>query len=504
VTALPQYRVRTPPLGIAAAEPPRSGEVTGGHATQLEHNLIAALNVRAHAFRATARVAALLVVDVGAFALLRAGVRLLRSGTGAAAPALVELRALLHAGYLGGWQFATALLLGLVVTGSYGSGDRRRESHRIIGACALAALLPLWSTLWAAPGEGAAQLALTVTLVAAALLAARGALDAILCRYAPHPQPRTILVGTQANCLDVWRQDSESRAFDLLGYVGWDVDPHPAATMRRLIVDARADTVMLCGQVDDATYAAVVRTAAMGECSIVMTTRRLDTPGLQPEIVWRRGRPLVELRRMGLRGHQLLVKRAADVVLASVALVCLAPVTLAVALAVRLTSPGPAVYGQRRLGRHGRSFRCYKFRSMYADAEARLKSDPALFAEYVASDYKLPDGRDPRITPVGRTLRRTSLDELPQLWNVLRGDMSLVGPRPIVPDEIRHYKHDGQLLLLLKPGMTGSWQVSGRSSLPYPARTSVELDYVQRWNLGRDLAILLRTVPAVLTRRGAH
>jgi exopolysaccharide production protein ExoY len=141
---------------------------------------------------------------------------------------------------------------------------------------------------------------------------------------------------------------------------------------------------------------------------------------------------------------------------------------------------------------------------MFTDAEQRLQSDPELHAEYVRNGFKLPDGQDPRITPLGRILRRTSLDELPQLWNVLRGEMSLVGPRPIVPAEIRHYDEDGQMLLLLQPGITGLWQVSGRSNLAYPERTDLELEYVERWTLGRDLRILAATVPAVLQRRGAH
>jgi lipopolysaccharide/colanic/teichoic acid biosynthesis glycosyltransferase len=141
---------------------------------------------------------------------------------------------------------------------------------------------------------------------------------------------------------------------------------------------------------------------------------------------------------------------------------------------------------------------------MYPDAEERLKADPELYRLYVENDYKLPEDVDTRITRIGRFLRRTSLDELPQLWNVLRGDMSLVGPRPIVPDEIRHYNGEAPLLLTLKPGITGAWQVNGRSALQYPERATVELEYVERWSLMSDLAILARTIPAVLARRGAH
>jgi len=141
---------------------------------------------------------------------------------------------------------------------------------------------------------------------------------------------------------------------------------------------------------------------------------------------------------------------------------------------------------------------------MDADAEARLLADPVLFQQYVEHDYKLPVSIDSRITRIGRFLRRTSLDELPQLWNVLRGDMSLVGPRPIVPDEIHHYNGEGPLLLSVKPGMTGAWQVMARSAVSYPERATVELEYVEGWSLWRDLAILVRTIPAVLGGRGAY
>jgi lipopolysaccharide/colanic/teichoic acid biosynthesis glycosyltransferase len=127
-----------------------------------------------------------------------------------------------------------------------------------------------------------------------------------------------------------------------------------------------------------------------------------------------------------------------------------------------------------------------------------------LFRRYVEHDYKLPSSIDTRITKFGRLLRRTSLDELPQLWNVLRGEMSLVGPRPIVPDEIQHYREHGPLLLSLKPGITGAWQVGGRSAVAYPQRAAVELEYVEGWSLWRDVDILLRTLPAVLASRGAH
>jgi len=141
---------------------------------------------------------------------------------------------------------------------------------------------------------------------------------------------------------------------------------------------------------------------------------------------------------------------------------------------------------------------------MHRDAEERLRRDPSLYARYVANSYKLPEETDPRLTRIGRFMRKTSLDELPQLINVLIGDMSLVGPRPIVPEELEQYAHGAAVFLSLKPGMTGAWAVNGRSHIGYPDRADIELAYVRNWSLWRDLGILSNTVPAVLRGRGAH
>jgi lipopolysaccharide/colanic/teichoic acid biosynthesis glycosyltransferase len=162
------------------------------------------------------------------------------------------------------------------------------------------------------------------------------------------------------------------------------------------------------------------------------------------------------------------------------------------------------LFAQERLGLGGQRFRLLKFRSMVHDAERRLRQHPDLYGEYLRNDYKLPEDRDPRITRLGRFLRKSSLDELPQLWNVLRGEMTLVGPRPIVPEEIERYRPYADILLSVKPGLTGSWQVSGRSQLAYPARAFLDLDYIARHTLRQDLGILVKTLPAVVRRRGAH
>jgi len=195
----------------------------------------------------------------------------------------------------------------------------------------------------------------------------------------------------------------------------------------------------------------------------------------------------------------LLVKRAMDVAGAAVGLTLLSPLFLLIALLIKLDSPGPVFFVQERVGLHGRRFRMYKFRSMVADAERRL-SEVAHLNETSGPVFKVRD--DPRVTRVGRFLRRTSLDELPQLWNVLRGEMSLVGPRPPLPREVEAYGPRERRRLMVKPGITCLWQVNGRHRIPFDRWVELDLEYIERWSLWLDLKILARTIPAVLGRTG--
>jgi lipopolysaccharide/colanic/teichoic acid biosynthesis glycosyltransferase len=196
-------------------------------------------------------------------------------------------------------------------------------------------------------------------------------------------------------------------------------------------------------------------------------------------------------------------KRLLDLAAAMLLALVFLPAFLLIAVAISLESPGPVFFRQERLGKAGKRFRLLKFRTMFADAEAVLKRNPDLYVRYVENNFKLREGEDPRITNLGRILRKSSLDELPQLFNVLRGDMSLVGPRPVVPAEIGAYGEGADLLLSIRPGLTGPWQVNGRSRVGYPIRVQMELEYVRDPSLGRDIEILLKTVRAVLRSDGA-
>jgi len=217
------------------------------------------------------------------------------------------------------------------------------------------------------------------------------------------------------------------------------------------------------------------------------------------------GVPVLSIGGNGLSVPQAILKRSVDICGAGLLLALLSPLLAAIALAIRLTSPGDVLFRQKRLGQRGRLFSLYKFRTMVANAEEILQKDPRLYDQYVTNNFKLPPGQDPRITRLGRILRSTSLDELPQLLNVLKGDMSLVGPRPIVPPELEQYGDFAELFLSVKPGLTGNWQVNGRSEVAnYANRAEMDLEYIRDRSLGKDVTILLKTIPAVIRRKGAH
>ncbi|MBB04145.1 MAG: hypothetical protein CML03_01245 [Pseudooceanicola sp.] len=194
-----------------------------------------------------------------------------------------------------------------------------------------------------------------------------------------------------------------------------------------------------------------------------------------------------------------------DKVFALSALILLAPVLAIIAGLIALSDGRPILFKQNRVGLHGRIFQCWKFRTMVLDAEKRLgdalDADPALRAEWIAT-RKLRN--DPRINRLGHFLRKTSLDELPQFWNVLRGDMSMVGPRPVVMDELALYEHHAADYTAVQPGLTGAWQVSGRNNTTYAERVALDLDYIHNAGFWTDMRIVAKTLRVIIKREGAH
>ena len=196
------------------------------------------------------------------------------------------------------------------------------------------------------------------------------------------------------------------------------------------------------------------------------------------------------------------LKRFFDIVLSLLALIVLMPFFIILAIIIKVTSPGPIFFVQTRVGYFGRHFRFYKFRSMYQDAEQRKQ---ALLAQNQSADgviFKMK--HDPRITPIGRIIRKTSIDELPQFFNVLFGDMSLVGPRPPLPAEVQQYTLEDRKRLNVKPGLTCLWQIRGRSDIPFKEQVKLDKEYIQSNSLWQDLKILIQTIPAIISGKGAY
>jgi exopolysaccharide biosynthesis polyprenyl glycosylphosphotransferase len=212
------------------------------------------------------------------------------------------------------------------------------------------------------------------------------------------------------------------------------------------------------------------------------------------------GIPLIGLKDVSIVGWNAITKRGIDIAVAALALLALSPLLIAVALLIKLESRGPVMYRHVRIGKNRQPFTMYKFRSMRQDAD---KLRTALLEAQSGDNRLFKDRRDPRITRIGAVIRRWSIDELPQFWNVLIGDMSVVGPRPQIPPEVANYEDWHYKRLAVSPGLTGLWQVSGRSELTFDEMVIYDIYYIENWSLGLDFRILLRTVPAVLQGRGA-
>jgi exopolysaccharide biosynthesis polyprenyl glycosylphosphotransferase len=285
------------------------------------------------------------------------------------------------------------------------------------------------------------------------------------------------------------------------------VDPRLGGTLVHKLVDFRD----LLGQVIDEVVIAVPRSLlesirpVVVECAArgipVTVLANLFDDCLPTVRGTQYGRlPVLQLAPVAPRPVAIAVKRAIDVVGSAALLALFAPVMAAAALAIRASSAGGVIFRQERIGLRGRTFDCLKFRSMVEDAE-RLRETLLAHNEMDGPAFKISD--DPRVTPVGRFLRRWSLDELPQLWNVLRGDMSLVGPRPPLPDEVDRYGGGQRRRLSMRPGITCLWQISGRNEIGFEGWMELDLHYIDQWSLALDLWILLSTPVAVLGRRGA-
>jgi exopolysaccharide biosynthesis polyprenyl glycosylphosphotransferase len=474
-------------------------------------------NMRGHGVRDAQRFFVLIAVDLSAFTALWWVLHGLRAGWLGVQPA-AAVTGLFSPGFLGGWtKFAVALVLSLLIAGAYGAGQRRRDTGRVLAGVALAALISLFDAAWN-QAFGLTLLRFTATVIVAtpALVAMRIGVDRVVRAVrGGKPPSRAILVKHRgADVEAIEKELAGLREFTVVDRVRLTNDTRRAlddslASLEDVIDRARADTVLLWTDLTPEEFAGAVDLALASGCRLLAAPRSAGVVGIQPKSVWVDGKSLVELTAPSLRAWQLAAKRAVDLVGSLLGLLVLSPVLIGIGVWIRLDSPGPALFSQRRVGARGRTFRMLKFRSMQEDAEARLAADPGLYRTFQEHGFKIPAELDPRLSRAGRMLRRTSLDELPQLLNVLAGSMSLVGPRPIEPVEFEHSghhygRHGVPVFLSVKPGMTGAWAVNGRSDVGYPDRALMELDYIRRWSLWFDLLILARTIPAVLQRRGAQ
>jgi exopolysaccharide biosynthesis polyprenyl glycosylphosphotransferase len=325
---------------------------------------------------------------------------------------------------------------------------------------------------------------------------------------------RTIVVGSNHEARTVARTLEREKwlGYRIIGFVddaGGDGRNLPddlllgSTTQLRDLVEAHGASLVLiaASAFDAARLNRLIWELQGADVDLQITSGTIDLMASRMVVQSVAGVPLLYVRRAGMDRLQQTIKRTLDIVASLAGLILLSPLLAAVALWIKKDSPGPVFFRQVRVGRDEEPFTCWKFRTMVQDAEARLPELEHL-SEGPGLLFKLKE--DPRVTRAGRTLRRLSLDELPQLFNVLRGEMSLVGPRPALPSEAEQYDDWVRNRLTVKPGMTGLWQVSGRTETSFADYIRYDLFYIQNWSLSLDLWILWRTLRAVFTGEGAH
>ncbi|WP_040337576.1 sugar transferase [Candidatus Blastococcus massiliensis] len=298
-------------------------------------------------------------------------------------------------------------------------------------------------------------------------------------------------------CLPEYQYRPSADAFNGLPILGDLSDV--AAVVRQYEVDTVA--VLPCPELDGAALRRLGWDLEKTDAELLLAPAVTEIVGTRVRIRPVCGLPLMHMERPELTGIRRLAKAAVDRVSATLGVLFLLPVLLGLALAVKLTSPGPVLFRQERVGRDGQTFSMLKFRSMVTGADRMVA---ALEAENDGNGVLFKKRDDPRVTRVGKFIRRYSLDELPQLFNVIRGDMSLVGPRPPLPTEVERYGFDMHRRFLVKPGLTGLWQVSGRSDLSWDDSVRIDVRYVENWSLTFDFMILWKTLGAVLRGSGAY
>lgn len=399
--------------------------------------------------------------------------------------------------------FLAAFLVFAIPEGLYGKGNHAPEAQ-----CGHASKAVLWAILFSALGL---KLSNTSGLLPLIILGASSVWVLIATRYILHLAfPRAagdrrnlLLIGdpllAQRAALALHRDVHSARSVE--GFLPGSLfrGTHGPAKLRSMAREQCADEVIVATG-DSQIAEAAIREARRNQLDVWVMANLNESESQKLDLETVAGIPLIKVHEQAVPKWALAAKRIADVVFSVVALSALSPLLLVIAAIIRLDSSGPVWYRAARVGRKKQSFTCYKFRTMIADADA-AKEGLRSSNERDGAFFKISN--DPRITSAGRFLRRYSLDELPQLWNVLRGDMSLVGPRPHPPDDVERYRVEDLQRLDCAPGITGLWQVTARRDKSFARSVALDVEYIQRWSLALDLKILLKTIPAVLQGSGA-
>jgi exopolysaccharide biosynthesis polyprenyl glycosylphosphotransferase len=463
--------------------------------------------LKRHGVRDALRFVGLLSVDGLAFLITRSVLHFLR-----VQGPLTAVRDIFPRSYLGGLQFAVALFVSLLVVGAYRRGGGWRSPWRSFMGVTLATALALWQPLWTQDlWLVSVQFAASVVAVSLTIVVLRGALSVGvgLARERFEAVPQAVLVGDSASIVEAARSEvfSQSPGYRIareLPIDGPGVNGDAiGAELASAILDTHADAVCVTGSLSDGLFKQVIEVAHSTGCELFSISRAWHVAGVLPLPRRCCGVHLTSLTQPGLKAHQLVIKRLIDIVASALGLIATLPLLVVLAIAVKTTSRGPVFFRQERVGRGGKRFMILKFRTMRLGADDEKASLAYLNHTGDSRLFKIPD--DPRVTRVGAFLRRWSLDELPQLVNVFRGEMSLVGPRPFFHQDLDEYQDHHFLRLAARPGITGLWQVRGRSDISdFEEVVALDREYIDSWSSWLDLKILALTVPAVLRRHGAY
>lgn len=459
--------------------------------------------VRRHAARLTRRLLVLSAADIGAVSLIQgifwlvgnAGV--LTSVDGVPPPF--------------GPAPAVVLLASLLVTGNYSRGVHLYRAVRLAAAAGVASAVFLWPLLVAAGPVTAVPIFLLATAILWFVLAVeRQATDWFLRSIWPGPRGATPAIVVERAQAEHWNFDQ------ITTELGGDYRPIATLTLARqgkeqealhrlaqAIASVGAEAVIVASQLPDEQVREVLDISLSAGCEFLYPARSVQIAGRRPLLVWHQDEPFFELGAPLLKAQALVIKRVVDLVGAAVAVLLLAPVLALVSVLIKLDSTGPVFFWQDRAGLGGRRFRMLKFRTMRVGADVEKDQFLHLNRTGDARLFKIPD--DPRVTRFGAWLRRWSIDELPQCWNVLVGDMSLVGPRPFFEADLESYEDHHFRRLDAKPGITGLWQVNGRSDVvDFEEVVRYDREYIEHWSVGLDFKIMLKTIPVLFSRTGAY